>query len=71
MGTQNSGTYWIGPFTWSLSPNSPGLPAGLTVDQTGLISGIPMQAAVYDIVIRATDSQGHSVDRAFTLNIAQ
>jgi hypothetical protein len=71
MNTQNSGTYWIGPFTWSLAPNTPGLPPGLTIDPTGVISGIPTQAAVYDIVIRATDSQGHSVDRAFTLDISQ
>src|SRR5262249_5163890 len=71
MNTQKSGTFLVGSFNWSLSTNSPAPPPGLTIDDTGLISGIPTQAAVYDIVIRATDSQGHSVDRAFTLNISQ
>ena len=73
--TVNSGA--TAPFTWTLSPGSAGLPAGLTLatipgnlgDVTGRISGVPTTQGIYDFTIRMTDATGRYVDRPYTITI--
>lgn len=64
------------PYTWSLSPGSPGLPDGLnlTTDGNGnwFISGTPTAVGggtIYDFSLRLTDSAGAFKDQAFTITI--
>lgn len=45
-----------GTVSWTLAPNSAGLPPGLTLSPDGVISGIPTQSAIFDgIVIQMSD----------------
>ena len=58
------------PFTWSLAPGSPSLPAGLNLGSNGFITGIPTgPAAIYDFTVRVTDSAGAFKDIAFTISV--
>jgi hypothetical protein len=57
------------PYTWTLSPASAGLPAGLALSSDGTISGTPTTDGVYDVVVRAADATGRTTDRAFALTI--
>jgi hypothetical protein len=57
------------PYTWSLSPGSPGLPPGLTLSAGGLLSGTPTQAATFDFSVRLTDAGGRTVDRPYSIVI--
>jgi hypothetical protein len=60
------------PYTWSLAPNSAGLPPGLTLFSNGVISGIPTETETFDnIVIQMTDSSNpsRSVDINYSLDI--
>jgi hypothetical protein len=67
------------PAFWSLAPDSPGLPTGLTLSTlnatNGLISGFPTNAsgavlpATYDFVVRVTDSQGRTLDRSYYIKL--
>lgn len=69
---QLSGTGGQPPYTWSLSPGSPGLPAGLNLTSDGLISGTatgPGGGTIYDFSIRLTDSAGAYKDEAFTITV--
>ena len=60
---------WTPPFTWSLAPASPGLPPGLSVSASGLISGTPTQAGFYDFVIQAKDAVGRATRQSYVINI--
>jgi len=61
------------PYTWTLAPNSAGLPPGLTLLSGGVISGTPTQSGTFDnIVIQMTDSSVPSanvVDTVYSLTI--
>ena len=61
------------PYSWSLTPGSPGLPPGLILatqaDGSGLITGQPMLNGFYDFLIRVTDAQGRTVDRSYSIKI--
>ncbi|MBE7493782.1 MAG: putative Ig domain-containing protein [Verrucomicrobiaceae bacterium] len=49
----------VGPHVWSwFAETATGLPDGLTLDSTGLISGVPLNSANHTIRIRVTDAQG-------------
>jgi hypothetical protein len=61
---------WQAPFSWSLAPGSPGLPPGLSISLTGLISGTPVQAGSYDFIIQATDAVGRSVLQSYLIDVA-
>lgn len=51
-----------GPITWSLSPATPTLPAGLTLGaSTGLLSGTPTAEWSTDIAFRAEGAAGPSL----------
>ncbi len=59
-----------GAITWSLHPNSPPLPPGLSLNATtGTISGTPSSTGQYFIQVIAADTAGHSAIGYFTLNI--
>jgi hypothetical protein len=60
---------WQAPFTWSLAPASPGLPPGLSVSASGLISGTPVQAGFYNFVIQATDRVGRTAQQSYVINV--
>lgn len=57
------------PYTWALSPGSPGLPPGLTLTSAGVLSGTPNVRGTFDFVIRMTDATGRFVDRAYVIKI--
>ncbi len=70
--TTSSGSNWQAPYLWSLAPNSPGLPPGLSLmanGNDGVISGTPTQVGFFDFVIRITDAAGHSTDRSYAIKI--
>ncbi|MFB3828392.1 MAG: beta strand repeat-containing protein [Bryobacteraceae bacterium] len=55
----------IGPVTWS----GDGLPAGLSVDSGGAVSGTPMAAGTFTVTARARDQGGRTASRALSLTI--
>ena len=57
------------PYTWALTPESPGLPAGLQLSSAGVLSGTPAQTGTFDFVIRLTDATSRKVDWSYTLVI--
>ena len=52
-------------FTWSAT----GLPAGLTISSSGLISGTPTASGTADVIATATDSSGATGSAAFTSSV--
>ena len=62
-----SGYRGVEPYIWSLSPDSPALPTGLslTTDSNGdgIISGTPTTAGTTDVIITVADATGLSVSR--------
>ena len=62
---------WQAPFSWSLAPASPGLPPGLSVSASGLISGTPVQAGFYNFVIQATDAVGRTARQSYVINVLE
>ena len=60
------------PYTWSLAPNSPGLPDGLNLTSDGTnatISGTPTATGVFDFVLQVSDSAGRVSQRNFDIEI--
>ncbi len=60
------------PYTWTLSPGSPGLPAGLNISADGQITGIPTGpggGTIYDFSLRVTDSVNAVKDVSFTITV--
>jgi hypothetical protein len=53
------------PYSWSV--DSGALPAGLSLSQSGTISGIPAAVGSFNVVIRVTDSGGSTSAKALTL----
>jgi Putative Ig domain/Fibronectin type III domain len=52
-------------FTWLIESGT--LPPGLTLAQTGTISGTPSTAGTFNLVVRVTDTGGNSATKALTL----
>ncbi len=63
------------PFTWSLAPDSPGLPPGLAPpavqgdSSIAVISGTPTTPGIYDFFIQVQDSGGRTTQRNFSIEI--
>jgi uncharacterized protein (TIGR03437 family) len=55
------------PYTFTLLSGS--LPAGLTLNQTGAISGTPTASGVFPITVRLTDSAGQSTQADVLINV--
>ncbi|PWU12316.1 MAG: hypothetical protein C5B50_21730 [Verrucomicrobia bacterium] len=66
---QLSGTGGQPPYTFSISPGSLDLPAGLTLGTDGSISGTPQNAGVYSFTIRMTDAFFRFVDRTYAFSV--
>jgi hypothetical protein len=65
---------WMGPFTWSLALNSPGLPPGITLTSTnslGILSGTaaPGSTGFYDFMVEITDSLGRNTQRSYSIRV--
>ncbi len=56
-------------YVWSLNPASNPLPVGLTLTETGIISGTPTAAGTSMIIVDVTDSAGATETTEFTLAI--
>jgi sugar lactone lactonase YvrE len=56
-----------GAVTWSVSSGT--LPTGLSLAQTGALTGIPQTAGRFSFTVSVTDSAGHSASRAYTVTI--
>ncbi len=56
-------------FTWSLSPGSAALPAGLNLDSGGNLSGTPNSSGPFNFSVRVTDNTLATADQALTLTI--
>ena len=57
------------PYTWSLASGA--LPAGLSLSNSGTISGTPTQSGVFSFTVQVQDSSSHTATRSLTLNVAQ
>jgi uncharacterized protein YhjY with autotransporter beta-barrel domain len=57
----------VGPYAYALAGGS--LPAGLTLTAAGTLAGTPTVAGSFNITVRATDANGFSGDRAYTLSL--
>lgn len=53
--------------TWSLAAGE--LPAGLTLSESGLLSGVPTVTADYTFTVRFTDVWRGTVDRTYTVTV--
>ena len=66
--TQNIGASGgVMPYTFAVTAGA--LPAGLTLSGAGLLAGVPTASGSFSFTIRATDSQGFSGTRAYTLSV--
>ena len=58
------------PYTWNLTPGSPALPKGLTLDSsTGSIVGTPTATGTTSTQFRLQDSEGQSVQKSLPITI--
>ena len=55
----------VAPYAWSAT----GLPTGLSISPSGLISGTPISAGVSNVTVTVTDSNGVVVNSSFTLQV--
>jgi hypothetical protein len=55
------------PYSWSVESGS--LPAGIVLNSSGVLSGIPATAGQSTFVVRVTDSRQTSATRSFTLTV--
>ena len=55
------------PVTWELTSGD--LPAGLSLDSYGIISGTPPEVGYWEFTIKATDNGGNSYTRQYGLSI--
>ncbi len=55
----------------SLTFSAAGLPPGLSISPSGLISGSPTAAGTYSVTVTATDSTGASGSAAFSIAVSQ
>ncbi|MBL8173813.1 MAG: putative Ig domain-containing protein [Bryobacterales bacterium] len=62
----NGGT---APYFWSIPG---GAPAGLVLNQfTGVLSGVPTQGGVFNLLVQATDSTGQQTSKQLSLTVNQ
>lgn len=58
---------FVAPLSWSIVDGD--LPDGLTLSNSGVISGTPTESGVFDFEVRVIDSQGFSCDKLYALEI--
>jgi len=59
-----------GPYSWSLDGSSGPLPAGLSIDPSGVISGTPTASGSYPITVKATDAVSATATKALSIDVA-
>jgi hypothetical protein len=57
----------LAPYNWSLTSGT--LPAGLALQSTGRLTGVPTELGVFHLTIRVTDTLGGTAEKNFTLTI--
>jgi hypothetical protein len=57
------------PYIWSLSPGSASLPAWLTLNPSGSLTGTPTSAGTISFSVRVTDNNNNTADQPLQLNI--
>ena len=57
----------IAPYTFALTSGS--LPTGLSLASGGALTGTPTQAGTFNITVTATDANGQTGSRAYTLSV--
>lgn len=62
-----SATGGSGIYTWKVSGGA--LPQGLSLSESGVITGTPKLASTYNVIIQVTDSKYRTATQAFTLVI--
>jgi Putative Ig domain/Concanavalin A-like lectin/glucanases superfamily len=55
------------PLRFSLSGGS--LPSGVTLSTSGLVAGVPSEAAIFGFIVRATDAAGLFNEQVCTLQV--
>lgn len=56
-----------GPYSWTVSDGE--LPPGLSLDETGSITGIPTEAGTYEFTVEVTDGAGDTTQQIITLTV--
>lgn len=68
--TQSISTTGGVPTGWTITPGS--LPPGLTIDQAGVISGIPTSSGTFDFTVNVTDSvSGATSSKQLSIQVLQ
>jgi hypothetical protein len=57
------------PYTWTIAPGSPVLPASLSLSSSGVISGTNTVSGTFDFAVRMTDIGARAVERQFTITV--
>jgi uncharacterized membrane protein len=57
------------PYVWSLAAGSGGLPAGLTLNSNGTISGTPSTAGTFNFTVQVNDSAQGTAQKALSITI--
>lgn len=58
----------VAPITWAIASGA--LPGGVTLADSGRISGTPTEFGTFTVTARAEDADGSTAERAFTFTIA-
>jgi Putative Ig domain len=66
---QLEGSGGVGPYTWTIDTGA--LPAGLTINDAGVIAGRPSTAGSTSFVVRVKDSLGTSSTKSLFLTVTQ
>lgn len=55
------------PYRWSIASGQ--IPAGLSFDAAGALTGTPSSAGTYDFLVRVTDSAGAQASKSFSITV--
>jgi Putative Ig domain len=59
----------VPPYTWKLSRRSAALPSGMTLESSGTISGNPVSAGNFSILVEVSDSASQTTVQMLALNV--
>jgi len=57
------------PYAFSLAPGSGGMPDGLSLSLSGVITGVPSAVGAFDVMVRIADSSARLVDRPYSITV--